>query len=90
MSHSGPDTKSKKLRKISRMGVVSSEYEAMRARFISEFCLGQAISTIWYMSEQRRCSVWTTGGSWFDSRQGQENSSLLRNFHNISGAQSAS
>ena len=56
---------------------VSSEYEGMRARFISEMHLGQAISTIWYMSEQRRCSVWTTGRSWFDSRQGQENSSLL-------------
>jgi hypothetical protein len=33
----------------------------MRAQFISEMYLGQAISTIWSMSEQRRRTVWTIG-----------------------------
>ena len=66
---------------------VTTEYEEMRLRFVSEMYLGQANSTIWSMSEQKLCTVWTAGGSWFDSWQGQENSSLPRNFQNISGAQ---
>jgi len=73
--------------KFQRTEFVSSEYEELHGRFISQMYLSQAISTIWYTSEQRRCTVWTTGGSWFDSRQGQENSSLLGNFQNFSGAQ---